>query len=295
MGFVHITDANGKMVLVHTSQLDTARRVGSVDRYQVQQTVASPQLEAAVETLRDRDARHGLFGSDNASARSPQPVPVDPRQAKLEADFRRHRYQRMDPNFDAPQPVLVETHHDHDHLKTAVTAAGAWKPDHGNIEQVPKIIASNPHDVDLFHRIHRHATVHKAEAARQAWLVGPGHDLQFIPTDATMLALPEALWEEVFARTPTADRVNQYVSEVNDCDKHAQLFSGLCAAMWYLNGIGQVIDWSGSHSYNAVLQQPEGGGSLVVKIVEPQASGFVADDRIGKQPYTLQQGLVLFG
>ena len=262
MGFFTVKDDKGQEHLVHTSQIPALGEqhavTGSTD----------PDTAHKLQELQRQAAQQQAWGQSVTETARPQP-------ALRPGDFPHTGF-----------------------LKAAIAGAGAWRPEHGDVTRVPQLIEHSAEAVDLFHRIHRAADIHHARDVERLWETCPGKRLQFIPTDADIMAIPEKLWREVFQRTPTADGVNQYVSEVNDCDKHAQLFSGLCAAMWYLNGVGQIIDWSGSHSYNAVLVAPADGdeGDLpTIRIVEPQQSGFVEATSLHKAPYTLERGLVLFG
>lgn len=177
----------------------------------------------------------------------------------------------------------------------AAAAAAGWTPEHGDIDRVPAMLHGDAHLVNLFHVIHKQATIHHAEDVRKAWEASVGAALQFIPLDAYCMALPHDTWLQVFAAIPTKDDLDQYVSEAADCDKHSFLFYGLCSAMFYLNGVGVILDFSGAHSYNAVLVQPRAGAQPEIRIVEPQAGAFVPEERLHSKPYSLEQGSVLYG
>ena len=283
--------------------IDRAEARNAVGGLEEEQAGGRVDLKAAVEVgnitqdLAEAIERERAHCTQHTAAIAAPPLNEE-QKAQFQRHFEQQRMQQPVAQRDVggpPTPVPVGATGPlppPEHLLAIAAASGGWRPAQGDITRVPAMLKHNGHLVDLFHRIRGAATFHDAQDIERIWASGPAGALQLFPTDAKMQSLPEGLWNEICTFTPTADTINQYVSEVNDCDGHAALFVGLCAAMWYM-GVGQVLDLSGQHSYNAVLVHPGKGTLPEVRIVEPQQSGFVPAERLGQHPYTLERGLVI--
>ena len=94
-------------------------------------------------------------------------------------------------------------------------------------------------------------------------------------------------------------QAKKWKADVSDCDKFSFAEYGLAGLDEHLNGCFVVVDYSGGHSYNAVLychpsqKMADGRPEIAVDIWEPQSGEFVAAEKVGKHPYSLQYGFIL--
>ena len=107
------------------------------------------------------------------------------------------------------------------------------------------------------------------------------------------------MWESKF----------QYIAEFRDCDNYGEALSGDSGLLFAINSCGWVWDFSGSHSYNAIvtyddtqMKSPPSNADIMsvaqVKLIEPQSMRFVQPGPISVntpgQGYILQSGRIIF-
>ena len=135
-------------------------------------------------------------------------------------------------------------------------------------------------------QIERNAKVVHADLVRTAWEDGLGSGLQIVLLDRQYWTLPETIWTDVIQYSGVDSHA--YVDERFDCDDFAWSFKGNVAWKLRVNGVGTVVDFSGSHAYNVVMVDED--GELVFKFMEPQNDRWV----MGGPMYLMQNGFVVF-
>ena len=121
------------------------------------------------------------------------------------------------------------------------------------------------------------------------WKNGPLNHLQLICLDGTYDVLDEPTW--LAHIMDSKSRLFKYSEPVADCDKFSFYLRGEVALAQRINGVITVVDFSGSHSYNAVPVLQQDGKTITIEVVEPQSDEFVAKERVDKTPYTGMEGL----
>lgn len=99
--------------------------------------------------------------------------------------------------------------------------------------------------------------------------------LQQYILDTKYWALPSTVWQEVLGLTKINEK--KYQPEKFDCDDFALSLKAVCSRALGTNAVGWVIDYSGAHSYSALLSyDPEDATqALHILLVEPQTDQLV--------------------
>ena len=105
--------------------------------------------------------------------------------------------------------------------------------------------------------------------------------------DGKYFALTRKEWTAVIAAVGPDG--NAYTPERYDCDSFSRYFWAEVNHRFEVNGLFVVVDYSGTHSYNALLVH-DGKGSLSVLLFEPQNGQFPTR---GKAPYDLKSGFFI--
>ena len=82
---------------------------------------------------------------------------------------------------------------------------------------------------------------------------------------------------------------NKYTPEKYDCDSFSRYFWAEVNHKYEVNGLMVVVDYSGRHSYNALLVH-DGHGHLSVDLFEPQNGSF---PKLGQKPYICHSGFFM--
>lgn len=106
--------------------------------------------------------------------------------------------------------------------------------------------------------------------------------------DNRYYCLSAAAWDGLIKAVGTEP--NKYAADRFDCDAFSRVWYGRVAEDYEINGMGIVIDWSGKHSYNALLVAGA-DGTLTVRLFEPQT---LATPKRGSGPYLLKSGILFF-
>lgn len=135
--------------------------------------------------------------------------------------------------------------------------------------------------------VNKAAVVMPSSAIRTAFqeVLHPGVELLTI--DSKYWCLPVNVWDQVLQHF--GPDVNKYRPERYDCDDFAICFKGHCSHEFEINSCAWVLDFSGKHSYNAIVVAVP-GGQPEVHYLEPQADRWV---RSGQTHYPLTRGLVI--
>ena len=83
---------------------------------------------------------------------------------------------------------------------------------------------------------------------------------------------------------------DKYQSDRFDCDKFARVWYGKVAEKFEVNSMAIVVDYSGRHSYNALLVH-DGAKNLNVVLFEPQN---LSRPVKGTKPYVCKSGFFMF-
>ena len=114
-----------------------------------------------------------------------------------------------------------------------------------------------------------------------------GAEVRLLPLDANYFVASEA--DTMQAVKDSHTDAMRYVSDIADCDKHSRLLYAMLPYKFGLNSVCMVIDWSGKHSYNAIVV--DNAGTLEVRWVEPQSDSEI---KLHSQPcYALKSGSIL--
>ena len=139
---------------------------------------------------------------------------------------------------------------------------------------------------NLVRDIKRNSHVVHSNVVRAGWEDSIGSDLQLILLDRKYWALPEEVWKDVLQYSGVDSHA--YVDERFDCDDFAWSFKGNVAWKLRVNGVGTVVDFSGSHAYNVIIVVEE--EDIVFKFLEPQNDKWV----VGGPMYKMENGFVIF-
>ena len=86
--------------------------------------------------------------------------------------------------------------------------------------------------------------------------------------DGKYYCLTQAQWDGIIHEVGLDP--NKYVPERYDCDSFSRYFWAEINHRYEVNGLMTVVDFSGGHSYNALLVVSPDGKSLSVSLYEPQ-------------------------
>ena len=84
----------------------------------------------------------------------------------------------------------------------------------------------------------------------------------------------------------------RYVKNTFDCDDFANVFKGEMATLG-INSVALVVDQEGRHAYN-LIATGEKLGEVNFLIVEPQTGKVIKELAIGKKPYNMDTGWIVF-
>ena len=129
-----------------------------------------------------------------------------------------------------------------------------------------------------------------ADDVRHSFTQGSLYRLQLILVDAVYRALSIEDWQTVIKAT--TDEWKNYQSEVFDCDDFARCQAALVSLRYNINGIGQVYDTSGQHSYNVLLVVDD-SGNLVTRVLEPQDAQILTADEVDTGHYKEASGFII--
>ena len=131
-----------------------------------------------------------------------------------------------------------------------------------------------------------------ANVVRQL-LRNEGCKLDVHTTDARYMVLPRETWNRILAKDDT--NAAKYIKEEYDCDNFALELYREMVNVKRLRAIGWMIDYSGKHSYNAILVLDK-DGSVCAEFLEPQSDRIVepGTPMSKTEMYTMQRGIVVF-
>lgn len=112
-------------------------------------------------------------------------------------------------------------------------------------------------------------------------------DMGDVLLDNTYYALTRKEWKAVVAAVGTDG--NAYTPEKYDCDSFSRYWWAEVNHRFEVNGMFVVVDYSGAHSYNALLVH-NGSGKLSVRLFEPQNGSY---PKFGVKPYSLKSGFFM--
>ncbi len=106
--------------------------------------------------------------------------------------------------------------------------------------------------------------------------------------DTQYFCLNEDEWNEVIK--DIGSDPNKYVPEKYDCDSFSRYWWAEVNHRYEVNGMFTVIDFSGRHSYNAILVHDNTNEGLSVRLFEPQNG---SQPEKGEEHYTLTSGFFI--
>ena len=105
--------------------------------------------------------------------------------------------------------------------------------------------------------------------------------------DDQYFCITQSEWDQVIkAIGPEKD---PYTPNRFDCDSFSRVFWGKVNETFEINGLFVVVDYSGRHSYNALLIH-DGAGGLTIRLYEPQNGTY---PKRGVKPYEAKSGFFM--
>lgn len=127
---------------------------------------------------------------------------------------------------------------------------------------------------DAQNQIYNAAVSYPVSKVREVFAKSSMKQMQLLCLDQTYYAVTKSQWDQVI--NAIGSNHLAYETDRFDCDKFATYFAAMCALDYGINSAGMVLDYTGSHAYNAILVAPDTtGDDPTFMVLEPQTDQYV--------------------
>lgn len=127
---------------------------------------------------------------------------------------------------------------------------------------------------DAQNQIYNAAVSYPVSKVKEVFSQSGMHQMQLLCLDQTYYTVTKSQWDTVISSIGSNHLA--YETDRFDCDKFATYFTAMCALDYGINSAGMVLDYTGSHAYNAILVAPDTtGDDPTFMVLEPQTDQYV--------------------